>query len=303
MLIQILDRVVELAWEPGWAPLALSHLVTLCSHLRGSQDDAGWAAIRETLLAHPIRRLMHEDPLLRHSFETGGQDEPGMLDILLEHPAAAERIAEVSRAGLDLAAATAELGHFAALKAESRYFARVVDATVERCRGAELMTLGAGHLREAGLVTQRSSILRWVAQEREPQTLAVLRQGVPCDLRVRGLRCGVVSFIRRPFMRGCFDLILIPRLPDDVPAKQMREFLDAAFAAVKPGGLLMLSSPAEAPPEAAWMDAFMRMRPRWRTPDEVLDLLSAVPMKGVAGRRVFRSPNGRRIYAMLERRR
>lgn len=300
-LTHILDQVVDLAWEPGWAPLALSRLVTLCARLRDGHDEAGWTTAQEVLLAHPIRRLLHEDPLIRYSFEREGRDQPGLLDILLEHPAA--ELGSLSRAGLDLFTATTELSHFAALRAENRYLARVVDAAVEWRKGAELMTLGAGHLREASLVTQRAAILRWVAQEREHQTLVALRQGAPCDLPVRVLRCGVASFIRRPFMRGCFDLILLPRLPDDAPAGQMRNFLDAAFAAVKPGGLLLLGSAAEAPPEAAWMEAFMRLRPQWRTPEEVLDLLSAIPMKSVANRRVFRSPDCRRVYAMLERRR
>ncbi|EFH12829.1 hypothetical protein, partial [Teichococcus cervicalis] len=39
-----LDDLVELAWEPGWAPQALARLVALCGRLRATRDAAGWQA-------------------------------------------------------------------------------------------------------------------------------------------------------------------------------------------------------------------------------------------------------------------
>jgi hypothetical protein len=304
-LTEALDELVELAWEPGWAPLALSRLVGLCARLRAANDIAGWAEAVALLRSHPVQRLMLEDPLVAGSQGAFGPVPaagPGaaVLDLLLEHDSAAGQVGRLSRAGRDLFTATTELGYPAALRAQTRFLARVVDGVAERRPQAEVLTLGAQHLREAGLVTTGHAIARWVAQEAEAETLGRLRRGLPPGLPVRGLRCGLAYFVRRPYLRGCFDLITIPELP---AAPSPEALVDAAFAALKPGGMLLVGSAAEAPVEAAWMEAYLGWQPVWRKTEQMEALLAVPPARDLVRGQVFHSLDGRRVYARLERRR
>ncbi|KAA2214714.1 hypothetical protein [Teichococcus oryzae] len=297
---QALDATVELAWEPGWAPLFLSRLMSLCETLRDQEGPAGWQNILTRMQAHPVRRLVHEDPVCALAYATAGQDLPRLLDMVTGHPSAAAAL-ETSRAGLDLMAATVELGHFAAMRAVPRYLARVIDTVADQKPGAEILTLGAGYLREAEHVRQRARIGRWVAQDGRREALQVLRHDVPAGLPVRTLHCGLPHFARKPYQRGAFDLITLALLPDDHPPRRLRELVESSFDALKPGGLLLLGSVAEAPPEAAFLEALLRLAPRWRRPEEMEDLLTGLPAAKVARRRLFRGPGGRRLYALIDR--
>ncbi|WP_419896423.1 hypothetical protein [Roseomonas sp. USHLN139] len=304
-LNEVLDELVEQAWEPGWAPAVLRRLVELCARLHAAHDVTGWAETCALLRAHPVQRLMLEDPLIAESQGAYGPQtaigpHPTVLDLLLEHEQAAGLLGRLSRAGRDLFTATSELGYPAALRAQTRFLARVVDGMAERRPQLEVLTLGAQHLREAGLVTSGHALARWVAQEAEAETLGRLRRGLPPGLPVRGLRCGLAYFVRRPYLRGCFDLIMLPEMP---AAPTPEALVDAAFAALKPGGVLLVGSAATAPVEAAWMEVYLGWQPHWRGTEEMEALLAVPPARDLARGQVFHSLDGRRVYARLERRR
>lgn len=308
-LVPVLDELVDMAWEPGWGPAALARLVQLCGTLKQSLPPAAWQLARAEMLGHPLHRLMQEDPLIRAAQEMAGR--PGLLpllqDLLLRHEAVRDRIGQASRAGRDLFEATTALGHFSALRGQTAFLARVIDAVLERHPGAEILSLGAGHLREAALLAEPGKLGRWVAQEADNGVIATLRKGLPPGIPLRSLRCNLSYFVRKPYLRGCFDLILLPDLPGCGAAPWLRELVDSAFAALKPGGLLLLGSAGPAPPEAAWMEVFLGLRPCWRTAEEMSTLLAAAPETEAWRPRVFHGsgggPDGQRLYAMVERRR
>lgn len=298
-----LDGVVELAWRPGWAPAGLNRLVSLCARLRQCLDPAAWREAQAEMRAHPVRRLMEEDPFIRMALEDGGRSGPSprLRDLLLGHPDSATARMQASRAGQDLFATVQALGYPAALRGQTAFLARVADAMLERRPRAEILTLSAGHLREASLITRTGDLARWVAQDMDGKALGTLRQGLPRNFPLRTLRCGLGYFIRRPYARGCFDLIMMPLLPDHAAPDQLRDLVDSAFAALKPGGHLLLGSAAEAAPEAAWMETFLGWEPHWRTSRQMAELLTQLPVGVAIHRRIFHSTEGRLVYAMVER--
>jgi len=297
-LLQELDRLVDLAWEPGWAPMALGELVGLCRQLREGHDRQDWLDIRAMLRAHPINRLMREDPLVFHA----GKPDAVVRDLLMGHPEAEALVNGTSRAGRDLFAASRSFGWMAALGHRDAYLGRVADAVALEHPQAELLTLGAGHLREAWGLGAPASLRRWAVVELDASRRGTMRNGLPAGLPLQPLRCSLRGFARRPYGRGCFDLICLPALPEgwDIPATS--ELLAAAFSVLKPGGRLALCAPAEAPTEAAWMEVFMDVTPTWRSVREVEVLLGRVPAAECADRRVFHSLDGRMIHAILKRR-
>jgi SAM-dependent methyltransferase len=297
-LPQELDRLVDLAWEPGWAPMALGELVGLCHQLRDGHDHDDWLNIRAMLRAHPINRLMREDPLVFHA------DKPDAVlrDLLMGHPDAEALIAGTSRAGRDLFAASRSFGWMATLAARDAYLGRMVDAVAIEHPGAEILTLGGGHLREAWGVGAPASLRRWAVVALDAGRRGAMRNDLPAGLPLQPLRCSLRSFTRRPYGRGCFDLVCLPAVPDGWDTAMVSDLLSAAFCVLKPGGRLLICAPAEAPAEAAWMEVFMGLTPTWRSIHEMEMMLGRIPAAECADRRVFHSLDGRMVHAILKRR-
>lgn len=303
-LEQRLDALVELAWEPGWTAPALARLIALCAQLQQHQDGADWPALRDRLRRHPIRRLMHEDPFTRQAFEAKGAQAslPALLELMLRRPAAMAQLSQTSRAGRDLFATTTELRYPAALRARTRHLACIIEAVVDRRPGAEVLTLEAGLLPEAWEMEPGRRLGRWLAVNGQLSMHQALRATLPPGLPLKARHGSLAGLVRRPYRHGVFDLVILAELPAEASTAQLRDLVDAAFAAVKPGGLLVLGCAAEAPPEAAWMDAFMDWRPHWREPEELEALLCVVPRAELARREVSRSLDGRLLRAQLRKR-
>ncbi|EHM02299.1 hypothetical protein HMPREF9946_01321 [Acetobacteraceae bacterium AT-5844] len=293
-----LDRLVELAWEPGWAPLMLGELINLCRHLREAHDRQTWLDIRARLRAHDINRLMREDPLVFHA------DKPAAVvrDLLSCHPAAAPLLAETSRAGRDLFATSRKLGWFGAVAGRDEFLARMVDAVALEQEGAEVLTLGAGHLREASRTGLLPRLRRWVVADADAERRRELQASLPAGATVQPLRRSLRGFTRRPYGYGSFDLICLPEPPEGWKLADIAELLASAFSILKPGGRLLLCAPAGPPPEAAWMEVFLDWTPTWRSMREVEAMLGKVPAAECMSRRLFSSLDGRMHHAILRRR-
>ena len=293
-----LDRLVQMAWEPGWAPSALSRLVALCTALRAEAEL--WPALQASLRAHPLHRLMQEDPLVFHA-TAPSTSRASYLDLAIGHAAADPMLSGTSRAGLDLFTVTRELPCFAMLRARTAYLARVVDAVAEQRPGARILSLSAGHLREAASVRHGDDIGTWAVLEPDHPNRRVALAQVPAGVRALTMRGSLRGFGRRPYRLGCFDLVTLPRLPK-FPAADLRQIVAAAFAVLNPGGRLLVCSPLAPVPEAAWMEAFLETEPRWTSSRELDALLDVVPAADCASWQVVPSLDGHMSYAILRRR-
>jgi SAM-dependent methyltransferase len=290
-----LERLVDLAWEPGWAPLAMAQVIQLCATLQ--QDAEQWVQAREVLLNHRVGRLMQEDPLVHYACKP----KAVWLDLLLDHTAAAPLLVGTSRAGLDLFAVTKTLPWASALRNRTAFLARMVDAVAADISGATILTLGAGHLREAGAVANLQRIANWTVLETDPARRQALYESRPRSLALRTLRCSLRGFAQRPFRRGCFDLICLPELPADWSREALEKLVRSAFMVLKPGGRLVLCAPGRAAPEAAWMEVFLGQSPAWGTVRDMQSVLSAVEPDACALRQAFPSIDGHMIYGILRR--
>jgi hypothetical protein len=295
-----LDAWLEQAFEPVWAPIVWPALIRLCARLRGSLPPGEWEEVRRQLRAHDISLLAGEEPLVRLRRE--GASEATLLDQAAGHAEAPAGAAAISPAGRDLHAVTMALPFFAAWRERTPLVARMVEAATERSEGAEILTLDAGHLREAEAVTPQRPMGRWLVLESDPLAHPVLRRQRE---RIRQIKTRVASspsFLRRPGLFGEFDLIqavaTLPRLAD----AEARALAEQGFAQLKPGGVLLLASPAARLREAAYLDAFLDWRPQGRDEGQMAGLLAGLPEEKLLRRHVFAAPRGGMVYAVAIRR-
>jgi SAM-dependent methyltransferase len=292
-----LDRLVELAWEPGWAPMAAGELIRLCAALQ--QDNPDWLQAQQLLREHPgMQRLMQEDPLVFHA----AQPAAVRLDLVLGHAAAEPLMAGTSRAGRDLFAVSSTLPWSNALRAHTSLLARMVDAVAAESPGAAVLTLGAGHLREAAHVTALHRLSRWVVLEEDVARRHELRRSMPSGVTLQSLGCSLRGFVRHPYRRGCFDLICLPKRLATWSYTEMAALVGAAFEVLKPGGRLIFCAAGAPVPEAAWMDVFMGRSPRWTQARDMEEMLAAIDPAACSLRQISSSVDGHIRHAILRRR-
>jgi hypothetical protein len=258
---------------------------------------------RRIFLDHPIAALSRQDPFTRWTFDKprGYAGDARLVDYIYGDDSVAAEIAEATPFGRDIYCCMTEAGGPVAVRERRRLLARLVDTTVERLRRPKILTIAAGHLREAGLATHAAEVPRWVALDHDAESVREIER---CHGRLPGLLplvAPVGRMIVRPTVYGRFDLIYAPGLYDYLDERTARRLTAACFSILEPGGTFLFSNTAMDLPEAGYMDVFMDWRLNQRTEQQVRDLVATVPETERGRTSIFRSSNGVLLYVLMQR--
>ena len=189
--------------------------------------------------AHPVRGCLHQDPLVLRAFEAprGHAGDPVLLDLLYRHLAAAEAVAEASALGRGIYACTSRSAFARAVQERRELLAARVDAAAAGAPRAEVLALGAGHLREAELSRAHAAreLKRWTALDPDPaavETMRALHAGgavMPTLGSAKALASGGCDL-------GAFDLIYSAAVCDELPDPAVAGLARRLLGMLKPGG-------------------------------------------------------------------
>lgn len=291
-----LDDITEEAADLAGIFSAWPRLQALARRVLAQQGDAG----RVWLRAHPVAELAQQDPLTAWSFRKprGYTGDARLLDYVYGHPVVADSLAAASARGRDIHAFNHCEAASEALRDRRALLARLVDDTVEATDGAAILTLGAGHLREAELAENAPDVGRWVALEADQESLDELAEAQA--ERIPGLEpvnSTPQRLILQPLHYGRFDLVYAAGLLEALEDRAAERMIGAMFQAVKPGGRMLVSNLVHELRAEGYMDAFMDWRMVTRAEPELATLLH--PLEGVAKQRLFRSANGAMVHALV----
>ncbi len=280
---------------------------TLRSLHAGSSAET-WDSACSLLRAHPFYALVLQDPLTRHAVTKprGYPGDPGLLDFVYRLGAAPRLLREATPEGRDVNAVTSELSLPVAARERCRILARAVDATAQRCRGrgAEILALAGGHLREASLAhaPAEGGVLRWVSLDQDPLSAdeaARSHAHLPCIVPI----CAAVGpLMTRPLLHGRFDLVYAATLFNYLDQPTARSLMTAMLMALKPGGQAIIACPDSSLADAPYFDAVQDWQLDMRDEASMQDLLDSLPPADVASKRVMRGTNGDLLYALVTRR-
>jgi extracellular factor (EF) 3-hydroxypalmitic acid methyl ester biosynthesis protein len=288
-----LDRIVSLLGAPATAEAALSAL----GRLLEQPDQASLAALR----AHPLQALLLQEPLtaLARGLPSA---EAEWLDLLLGLGAAPARWQPTGPVGARLHAALRASGLALAAAERRAAIARAVDATAARRPRAAVLALGAGHLREAELTTRARSLEIWLAVEEDSEARAEIARAHDRHRRIATTADPLNGFLAKPLRHGRFDLIHIGGLCDQAPAAALGRLARAAFAALRPGGRLLLANHAAGLAEAPYVTQAMGRPLFCRDAATLGAILEALPASQRDAITVRQSPSGGMLFAEVSRR-
>jgi len=286
-----LDRLAQQLAAPREAGAVLA---TLCRLLATPAPE-----LRAALRAHPLQAMLLEEPLtvLARGVPSA---EAEWLDLLLGTGDATTRWLPLGPAGARLHAALRESGLAVAAAERCVAFAEAVDATAAARPRAAVLSLGAGHLREAALVTRARALEIWLVLEEDSEARAEIARAHDRHRRIATAPEGIGRFLAQPTRHGRFDLITLGGLADQLDGGPLTKLVRAAFAALRPGGRLLLANTAEGLPEASYATEVMGRTLFCRDAATLGALLAGLP--DCAGLNLRHSPSGGMLFAEAVRR-
>jgi SAM-dependent methyltransferase len=300
-----LDQACE-AFTGGETAQGMRLLFSTLGHARSVLVHEDWKQFCRDCLNHPIRDLVHQDPITRRSFARprGYAGDAVLLDLMYQTEMP-ER-ARASKLGQEICQFMYEQPSATSLRGRRDLLARRLNALSEERPDAGILSVACGHLREAQLsqAVRERRLGRYLAVDQDPKSLAVVqRELVPFG--IEAVPGSVKALLKGQLAFSDLDFIYAAGLYDYLPQALTIRLTRLLFSMLRPGGKLLLANYTDATFDSgckAYMEAFMDWWLIYREEHEVQEWLQDIPRSELAAHRLFRDEVGNLIYLEAVRR-
>ena len=293
--------------EQGGEPAAIIHqLIRALHELRRRVDPSVWHALIPIVQNHPLSGFFHQDPFTRWSFEKprGYSGDAQLIDFIYGHPSISEEIAKASPLGRALYDYTKDAPSSVAVRERRDLLTQHVDAVAaERGPGTEILTIAAGHLREAdrSVALKEGRIKRWVALDQDPLSVGLIARdfrGTPVeaiDGSVRGL-------LGRGYNLGQFDFVYAAGLYDYLADKVAVKLTQRCLQMLKPNGVFLFANFADDIRDDGYMETFMNWALLLRSEADMWRIINASVDRNTVDARLEFGANRNIVYGIIQKR-
>jgi extracellular factor (EF) 3-hydroxypalmitic acid methyl ester biosynthesis protein len=270
--------------------------------LRGAGGGQAWRSVAPRIVEHPVRELLHEDPMTRRSFEKprGYAGDAVLLDYIYQET----DLEQVSSTGRAVNGYATMRPAACAVRHRRDYIAYQIDRACDGAgpAGGRVLSVACGHLREAQLsAAVRSGALgELVALDADAQSLALVDRAGLDNVRTLELSIGRLLAGRKRL--GRFDLVYSAGLYDYLDDGLAERLTTRLFDCLEPGGRLLLSNFLPGVSDAGYMETFMGWELLLRDLEDIRCFGAGVDMDEVDSWRVFEDPFGAIGYLEMVRR-
>jgi SAM-dependent methyltransferase len=271
---------------------------------RRSEPEAWEAFCRVQCIGHPVRFLIHQDPLTERAFfkPRGYAGDAVLLDMFYGEEGVRPYVEEATPLGREIYGYTSAAMAATALRRRKEILASMIDK-ISVTHDTHIMTLGCGHLREAALsqAVRARRVERFLAVDRDPESLRVVRERFG-PFGVETAESTVNELIDVAPRLGSFNLVYAAGPYDHLPRPVAVRLTRALFEATRPGGLLLVTNFLQGIRDVGYMESFMDWRIHHRSAADMFALTSGVPEEEIADRRTFAEETGGIVFLAVRRR-
>jgi SAM-dependent methyltransferase len=301
----VLDRAYEAIDGPRGVERGMDDLVLGLRALRQKTSPRAWEAFcRTECIGHPVRFLVHQDPLTERAFfkPRGYPGDAVLLDLFYGAESTRAYVDDATPLGRQIYRYTSGAPAARALRRRKELLATMIDK-VAASGPTHILTLGCGHLREAELsaALQQHRVDRFLAVDRDPDSLRVVREKFG-PLGVETSLSTVNELIEGADQLGRFDLVYAAGPYDHLNRWMATRLTDALFGTTRPKGLLLVTNFVHGIKDVGYMEAFMDWHLNYRNPADMFSLTSSLPEADVADRRTFAEESGGIVFLAVRRR-
>ena len=281
----------------------MDDLVVGLGATRGALAADDWRRfVTEVVRPHPIVPVIHEEPFTHRAFAKprGYAGDAPLLDLIYREPAGYD--GPLSPIGTRLYEWAGAQPACRSVVERREILAALIDRVAAERPNPRILSVACGHLREA----QRSdavsagAIEEFVALDQDAESIALVSREQR-HRRVTPVRASIRRLLVAPAAYGTFDLAYAAGLYDYLDAPLARRLTASLFAALRPGGRLLVANFAPELRDIGYMEAIMDWTLIYRDERAVAAFAADIPPADVAERSTFRDEAGNVVYLLLRK--
>jgi SAM-dependent methyltransferase len=280
-LFQRLGTAVD---DPGQVHRAMDDLFVGLKQRQQERSPQGWQEDIATCRQHQLLKLVHEDPFTRRAFEKprGYAGDAVLLDYIYSREEPTLAVPSTTWLGRHVYDYTTLAPAAEGVRARRAIVSRLIDRFTERQGPLEMLSIAAGHLREASMAIaiKRRRFQRFVALDSDPTSLQVVQASYG-GLGVDTFRANIRQLIARKLDLGRFDFVYSTGLFDYVGPAAARRLVSVLFGMLRSGGRLLVANFLPGIRDSAYMEAFMDWSLIYRTRQDMVDITMDVPQSEI----------------------
>jgi SAM-dependent methyltransferase len=294
-------------FETGHDPVQTMRWTVEALHKTRRKVGPGlWRALMPLAQEHPVAEFFHRDPFTRWSFRKprGYSGDARLLDFIYEHKNVLEDVAEACPLGQALYAYSKYYPSCVAVRERRDLLTRYVDEIAEaRAPDTEVLTIAAGHLREAdnSIALKQGRIARWVALDQDPMSVGSVARDF-AGTRVEAIDGSVRGLLTDAYKLGSFDFIYSAGLYDYLTDAVAIRLTKRCMRMLKPNGVLLFANFSPELTDDGYMEAFMDWTLLLRSEGDMWSIVNASVDRNAVDSSVFFGANRNIVYAVIRKR-
>jgi extracellular factor (EF) 3-hydroxypalmitic acid methyl ester biosynthesis protein len=302
-----LDHIAErLSGSDGDQDAVSGAIEDLILGMREQKTNSGaaeWEQVVRTCRQHPLLQLVHEDPFTRRAYSKprGYAGDAELIDYIYgreEH----WPVPETTPLGRNIFNCTTLEPAPEGVRARRGFVADVLDRLAAENRGLQVLSVAAGHLREADLssAVRRRKVGRFVALDNDHESLREVERSY-ARLDVETIHAGIRTLLTRHLNVGLFDFVYSTGLFDYLQQAIARRLVTNLFELLNPGGRLLVANFLPGIRDVGYMEAFMDWKLIYRTRMEMIDLTTEIPESDIRHIRLSAEENRNIVFLEIRR--
>lgn len=281
---------------------AMQNLVLWLRCQKIAHSKGQWRALASDCLKHPIATLLHQDPLTWRTFQKpkGYAGDATMLDLIysMEDDSFLPSFANPMTEAIFRFTASAPASR--AVCARRRIIARLIDQVAEQTAYPRILSIAAGHLREAALsqAVCEGRIKELIALDQDEESLATIKHAYgmyPVETR----QGSVKSLLSPKLALGRFDLVYAAGLFDYLSQRLAQRLTRVMFDLLHPGGQMLVTNFVPLIPDIGYMESFMDWHLIYRTHEEMLDLAATIPAENIGNLKLLTEADQNLLFLLI----
>jgi len=305
--VALILRIALQRIEEGRDPAqTVKQLIGALHDTRNKVEPSVWQALIQIIQGHPAAAIFQQDPFTRWSFEKprGYSGDATLIDFIYGHPSVADEVARSTALGRGIYEYTRNAPGPVAVRERRDILTRYVDEiAAERGGEAEILTVAAGHLREAdtSVALRDGQIKRWVALDQDPISIGSIARDFSgtCIEAVDGSVRGLLS---KKHQLGTFDFIYAAGLYDYLADKVAVKLTQTCMDMLKPNGVFLFANFASDMADDGYMESVMNWALLLRSEADMWNVINSSVERNTVEASVEFGENRNIVYGIIRKR-